>query len=305
MIKKFSISEDLGMRLDKLLKERFPDHSRSYFQYLIDEHHVLINSLPVKKQYRPVVGDSVEISFHPSVEIDVKPENIPLDILYEDSDLIVVNKPAGMVVHPAPGAYSKTFANALLYHCKELKVEEFDPMRPGIVHRLDKETSGVLIAAKTQRAHQGLTTLFSSREVEKHYLAICYGVPKEGECHAPIKRHPIKRKEMTVSHEGKEAITHFKTLHRRDGLSLVEAILITGRTHQIRVHLRSLNCPIIGDSTYGSHSLNQKYKAERQMLHAHSIKFLHPLTNLSIEIQAPIPQDMKNFIEFIQQPALK
>ncbi|MBS0629800.1 MAG: RluA family pseudouridine synthase [Verrucomicrobia bacterium] len=292
--------EDLGQRLDKILKNHFPDHSRTYFQYLIDEECVLVNGLLVKKQYRPAIGDEIEISFQLTPEIDVKPEAIPLDILYEDDHLLIINKPAGMVVHPAPGSPSGTFANALLYHCSQLNPAEFATLRPGIVHRIDKETTGVLIGVKTSIAHKKMVEKFATRSIEKHYLAICCGVPKEGTLSAPIKRHPIKRQEMTVSDEGKEAISHFKILERNHGLCLITVQLITGRTHQIRAHLKHLNCPLLGDPVYGSKSLNEKYRAVRPLLHAHTIKFTHPISGVPLEIVAPIPPDMKNFIEFIR-----
>ena len=288
--------EDLGLRLDKVLPKRFPGHSRSYFQNLIDEDYVLLNGLPVKKQMRPEIGDEVSVAFQEVPILDVKPEAIDLDILYEDADIIVVNKPPGMVVHPAPGAYTGTFANALMHHCKELNPEDFDALRPGIVHRLDKDTSGVLVAAKTLRAHQKLSEQFSTRAVEKEYLAIALGTPPEGEFSAPIKRHPIKRKQMTVNEEGKQATTIFKVLGKSEGLSLLSCQLITGRTHQIRVHLKELNCPVLGDTTYGTENLNRKWDAKRQLLHAHKIKFAHPISEISLELIAPIPTDMKNFI---------
>jgi 23S rRNA pseudouridine1911/1915/1917 synthase len=293
--------EDLGIRLDKLLSQYYPEQSRSYFQFLIDEEKVLVNGRAVKKQYRPALGDQLTISFIEPTQISVSAESIPLDILYEDEDLLAINKPAGMVVHPAPGSPSGTVANALLYHCQQLEEEEFESLRPGIVHRLDKETSGVLIAAKHLRAHQKLIEKFSQREVEKTYLVICCGVPKEGVFSAPIKRHPIHRQQMTVSKEGKEAITHFKVLARRQGLSLVEVRLVTGRTHQIRVHLRHMNCPVLGDSLYGSASLNKKYGAHRQLLHSHHLKIKHPFSEGSLEASAPIPRDMQKFIDLIRQ----
>ena len=302
MTSKIVVSEeDLGVRLDKLLAQRFSQHSRSYFQHLIDEGYVLLNGHPIKKQHRPEVGDEIAVAFQEVPKIDVKPEAIALDIIFEDEHLIAVNKPPGMVVHPAPGAYTGTFANALVHHCKELKSEDFDKTRPGIVHRIDKETSGILVAAKTLEAHKKLTEAFSKRQVQKRYLAICCGVPKEGVFSSPIKRHPLKRKQMTVSTEGKEAITCFKILARREGLSLIEAELITGRTHQIRVHLKALNCPLLGDDTYGSQTLNRKYGARRQLLHAHQIQFTHPISEVSLELVAPIPADLKNFIDLIQK----
>ncbi len=292
--------EDLGSRLDKFLAKHFPNHSRSYFQYLIDEDYVLVNGLPVKKQRKLESGDEVEIQFQMTPPLDLQPEAIDLDILYEDAHLLAVNKPIDMVVHPAPGATSGTFAHALLHHCKTLNPDEYEHLRPGIVHRLDKNTTGVLLAAKNRKTHQKLIEQFSNREIDKRYLVICAGVPKEGNYEAPIKRHPIHRKQMTVSQDGKEAITQFTVLARRKGLSLVEAKLITGRTHQIRVHLKDMNCPILGDPTYGSSSLNRKYGANRQMLHASSSKLTHPITGVSLELFAPVAKDMKNFIELIQ-----
>jgi len=296
-----TISEvDLGQRLDKILKNHYPTHSRTYFQYLIDEQCVVVNGQLVKKQYRPALGDEIEISFQLTPEIDVKPEPIALDILYEDEHLLIINKPAGMVVHPAPGSPSGTFANALLHHCSQLNPGEFDALRPGIVHRLDKETTGVLVGVKTSAAHKKMIEKFAERQIEKRYLAICSGVPREGELSAPIKRHPIRRQEMTVCSEGKEAISRFKILERDQGLCFIEVELITGRTHQIRVHLKHLNCPLLGDPIYGSKSLNEKYRATRPQLHAHQIKFTHPMTGAPLDIIAPIPTEMKNFIEFIK-----
>lgn len=301
--KSFTISEeDLNTRLDKLLAHHYPEHSRTYFQYLIDQDYVLLNGHPVKKQYKVRTGDEVEVEFHLTPQLDVKPEAIPLEILFEDDHVLIANKPVGMVVHPAPGTPSGTFAGALLHHCKRLNPDEFENLRPGIVHRLDKDTSGAIIAAKTARDHQKLIEQFSKRQVEKTYLAICGGVPKEGEFSAPIKRHPIHRKQMMVSSDGKESISHFKVLSRRKGLSLVEVKLLTGRTHQIRVHLKAMNCPILGDSTYGSSSLNKQYGAPRQMLHAYSLKLMHPHSDSPLEAVAPIPTDMKNFIDLIQRP---
>jgi len=294
--------EDLNTRLDKLLVRHYPEHSRTYFQYLIDQDYVLLNGHPVKKQHKVRPGDEIEVEFHLTPQLDVKPENIPLDILFEDNHVLIANKPPGMVVHPAPGTPSGTFAGALLHHCKQLNPDEFESLRPGIVHRLDKDTSGAIIAAKTPKDHQKLIEQFSKREVEKTYLAICCGVPKEGEFSAPIKRHPIHRKQMTVSSDGKEAISHFQVLSRRKGLSLVEVKLITGRTHQIRVHLKAMNCPILGDATYGSSSLNKQYGAERQMLHSYSLKLTHPHSGSPLEAVAPPPTDMKNFIDLIERP---
>lgn len=281
--------ETKGLRLDKLLSLQFPEWSRTYFQRLIDDGFVLVNGSPLKKKEKPDVGDEIEICFQLTPEISLAPENIPLDILYEDDYIIAVNKPAGMVVHPAPGHHSGTFVNALLYHCKHLPGG--DLLRPGLVHRLDKETSGVILAAKTLKAHTALIELFSTRKISKKYLAICLGPPPLKTVSEPILRHPTRRKEMTTGEGGRPAITHFTLLEKQGELSLIEAAPITGRTHQIRVHLKYLKTPVLGDSVYGSPSINQKYGVLRQMLHAHTLSFPHPITREPITLTAPVPAD--------------
>lgn len=279
------------VRLDKLLALHFPQHSRTYFQYLIEQGCILVNGLPLKKRDKPQVGDEIEICFLLTPELQVVPEQIPLSILYEDEHIIAINKPAGMVVHPAPGAPCGTFANALLYHCKTLEHAKGD-LRPGIVHRLDKDTTGILLAAKTAEAHHKLVALFASRQIEKHYLAITVGTPAEGWIDAPIGRHPVHRTQMAVRHEGgKEAKSHCQVLANNEQLALVSVQLITGRTHQIRVHLKHLNTPVLGDPTYGSEKANRSYGVTRQMLHAHHIHFLHPITSAPIDLIAPPPSD--------------
>jgi 23S rRNA pseudouridine1911/1915/1917 synthase len=287
--------EETKIRLDKLLAMRFSEHSRTYFQYLIEQGCVLVNGLPLKKREALKVGDEVEVCFLLTPEISLEPQNIPLDILFEDDYLIAVNKPVNMVIHPAPGHSKNTFVNALLFHCRNLP--SIDPIRPGIVHRLDKDTSGILIAAKTTQAHANLVEQFSNRRVQKNYLAICVGTPKEGLIDAPIKRHPIRRKEMTVCFEqGKEAKSICKVLKKDPHLSLVDIQLLTGRTHQIRVHLKHIGAPILGDSVYGSLSANKRFKANRQLLHAYQLKFIHPLKNCPLDLNAPIPQDLLQMI---------
>lgn len=300
----FVTESEVGQRLDKLLALHFPSHSRSYFQYLIEKQAVLLNGELVKKREKPNVGDEIEVCFLLTEQLSAEPENIPLDILYEDEAIIAINKPAGFVVHPAPGSPSGTFVNALLYHCQTLTKEPFDSLRPGIVHRLDKDTTGVLIAAKSYEAHQHLIAQFSARKVDKRYLAVCAGHPPEGLVSAPIKRHPIHRQEMTVSPDGKEALSQISVRMHREGLSLVEVQILTGRTHQIRVHLKHLNAPILGDPVYGPVSLNQKYKLTRQLLHASSLTLQHPVTGKPLRIEAPIPTDMQNFIAQIEEVSL-
>lgn len=286
--------EEAGERLDKVLANRFKEvRSRTYFQYLIEEHKVLLNGQPVKKRVCPQSGDEIEVFFTLTPEIDVKPEAIPLDIIFEDNDLLAINKAPGMVVHPAPGNWTGTFVNALLHHCRELDATH--SMRPGIVHRLDKDTSGVLIAAKNTKAQQCLIEMFAGREIYKEYLAICVGNPGTQEINQPIGRHPIDRKKMAIRVDGRPALTLVETLAFDGKLSLVKVILATGRTHQIRVHMKSIGTPVLGDATYGNSQANEKFKADRQMLHAKVLKLKHPITLESLTIEAPIPSDMKKY----------
>lgn len=291
--------EEEGERLDKVLATRFRDrYSRTYFQYLIEERLVLVNGTPAKKRLKLSPGDEIEVQFASLPEIDLTPENISLDILYEDDDLIAVNKPAGMVTHPAPGNWSGTFVNALLFHCQGL-INHGGSLRPGIVHRLDKDTSGVLVAAKTLEAQQKLIELFASRQVYKEYLGICLGHPPEGEMREPIGRHPVQRKKMAVVPTGKPAITHIKNLGWDGKLTVVRAVIQTGRTHQIRVHLQHKGCPILGDALYGQSSANQKYKVERQLLHAAVVQFIHPMSGKELKIEAPLPEDFSTLMRTI------
>jgi 23S rRNA pseudouridine1911/1915/1917 synthase len=291
-------AEEEGVRIDKLLSSRFPNHSRTYFQNLIDTGCVLLNGEPVKKRIAPEEGDEIEVCFRATPEASLEAEKIPLDILYEDEHIIAVNKPAGMVVHPAPGHWSGTFVNALLGHCQEL-APGTDPLRPGIVHRLDKETSGVLVAAKTLIAQQKLIEMFASRRVEKLYLVICRGRPQNGIVNIPIGRHPVHRKEMAALPDGREAITEVQLAACNDKVSLVLAKPRTGRTHQIRVHLKHVGCPVLGDSLYG-----KKEDLERHLLHAYRLCFEHPITKAPMRLIAPIPQDMKNWMQKLCGPSL-
>lgn len=300
--------EEAGERLDKILANRFRDensrsgvNSRTYFQYLIEEQRVLLNGLPIKKRVQPKAGDEVEINFICTPELNMSPENIPLDIIFEDNDIIVVNKPVGLVVHPAAGNWSGTFVNALLFHCRNLQemIKNGDPAscRPGIVHRLDKDTSGLLLAAKNPLAQQRLIAMFASREVHKEYLAICLGNPGNVDIDKPIGRHPKNRKLMAIKEEGgRSALSICRTLSCNGKISLVNVILATGRTHQIRVHLKHQGTPILGDSTYGNTQANGQYNAMRQMLHAYLLRFKHPITGKEMELKAPVPEDMARII---------
>lgn len=292
----FTISHaEASLRLDKLLAVHFPEHSRTYFQFLIERGCVLVNGLPLKKRELAKAGDEIEICFLLTPELHLEPQEIPLEILYEDEDLLAINKPAGMVVHPAPGHPDQTFVNALLHHCHSLRT--LDPLRPGIVHRLDKDTTGVLLAAKNAQTHAKLVEIFSQRRIRKDYLAVCVGTPKEGLIDAPLKRHPIHRKEMAVCFsEGKEAKSLCRVLHKDQQLSVVEIQLLTGRTHQIRVHLKHVGTPVLGDSVYGSVSANKRFNATRQMLHATRLQFSHPRTSQSLDLFAPLPSDLIKYV---------
>jgi 23S rRNA pseudouridine1911/1915/1917 synthase len=290
--------EEAGERLDKILSKRFSEiHSRTYFQYLISEHLVLLNGEPVKKRMKPQVGDEIEVEFTLTPEINFSPESIPLDIIYEDEELLVINKPAGMVVHPAPGHWSGTFVNALLYHCHQLPSSE--TLRPGIVHRLDKDTTGLLVAAKTTETQQKLIEQFASRKVYKEYLAICIGNPGEGEINAPIGRHPVHRKKMAIVPNGRKAISFCQTLAWNGKLSAVKVVIATGRTHQIRVHMKHRGTPVLGDELYGNSQNNQTYGVSRQLLHAVILRFEHPKNGKLMEFKAPPSEDMKKHLEKI------
>ncbi len=290
------LPEEAGQRIDKLLANHYPLFSRTYFQKLIDEGFVLINGSQVKKRITPERGDEIEVCFQLPPESSLTPEKIPLEVLYEDEHLLAINKPAGMVVHPAPGHPSGTFVNALLAHCQNLAPTD-DPLRPGIVHRLDKETTGVLLAAKTSLAHQKLVNAFASRQIEKTYLAICTGKPPNTIIDAPIGRHPVHRKEMAVlTDKGKEAISQIQVLAFNEEISLVLVRPRTGRTHQIRVHLKHLGAPVLGDSVYGRRKSNEESKTVRQLLHAYRLQFMHPITKAPLSLIAPLPSDIKEWI---------
>ncbi|PIS02030.1 MAG: RluA family pseudouridine synthase [Chlamydiae bacterium CG10_big_fil_rev_8_21_14_0_10_42_34] len=294
----FISAEEEGVRIDKLLAARYPHYSRTYFQHLIEIECVLINGEPAKKRFIPEEGDEIEVCFQAVPEASIEPEDIPLEVLYEDEHILAVNKPAGMVVHPAPGHWSGTFVNALLGHCQDIAPND-DPLRPGIVHRLDKETTGVLIAAKTRIAHQKLIEMFSKRKMEKLYLAICQGRPANATINMPIGRHPVHRKEMAVIPDGREAITEIQVAAFNDKVSLVLCKPKTGRTHQIRVHLKHAGSPVVGDSVYGKKDLHP-----RQLLHAYRLCFDHPITGSPIRLVAPIPHDMIVWLQKLCGPSL-
>jgi 23S rRNA pseudouridine1911/1915/1917 synthase len=284
--------DESGYRLDVWLTSRFPKYSRTYFQKLIDKGLVLVNGEKAAKRRIVSPNDEIEVEFEITEALHAKPENIPLNILYEDKEMIVINKPAGLVVHPAPGHPNGTFVNGLIYYLNANPTP--DPVRPGIVHRLDKETSGVLVAAKTPQSHEKLVNSFANREVKKTYIALLNGNPGiERTIDSPIGRDPKNRQKMAVRSDGKRAITHLKRLSFDGEISVASIDIETGRTHQIRVHMNFVKTPIIGDSIYGSKRVNETYKADRQLLHAYKLSLPHPTTRELMHFCADVPSDIK------------
>ncbi|MCI5052414.1 MAG: RluA family pseudouridine synthase [Simkaniaceae bacterium] len=289
----FVIEEkDTDQRLDRILPGKFPERSRAYFQFLIESGAVSVNGKSVKKRMKLTSGDQVEIDFIEPPEMTLEPEPIPLLIIYEDAHIIAIDKPLSMVVHPAPGSPSGTLVNALLHHCNLSE----DPVRPGIVHRLDKDTSGLIVAAKTPQAHQNLSEQFANREVKKTYLAITVGSPRDSHIISQVGRHPIHRQKMAILQEGgKRAETYFERLKTDNHLSLVRARPVTGRTHQIRVHAKELGAPILGDPVYGPKHLNEKYHVHEQLLHSESLTFSHPTTGEEMALKTAYPERFSKF----------
>jgi len=286
-------------RLDTFLRDRFPAVSRGAIKRLIEEGHIRINGRTVKPTHSPRAGEQVEVHWPEASPATAQPEDMPLDILHEDDALLVLNKPPGLVVHPAAGHEQHTLVNALLHHCAGQLSGIGGVARPGIVHRLDKETSGCLVVAKNDETHLALSTQFATRKVEKIYQAIVCGemTRDRGEISAAITRHPSHRKRMAVDDDiGRAARTSYRVVERLRGATLAEVILHTGRTHQIRVHFQFIGFPLVGDATYGNRQ-NQRlqelthYKAPRQMLHAGQLAFIHPRTAKRMTFNAPLPED--------------
>jgi 23S rRNA pseudouridine1911/1915/1917 synthase len=302
-------TDEAGQRLDLFLTSKHSSLTRSHIQRLIEEGMVRVNSKPSKASHKVRAGEVIEMTIPAPRPIEALPEPIPLDILYEDGSLIVVNKPAGMAVHPGAGRFTGTLVNALLYHCRDLSGIG-GKLRPGIVHRLDKDTTGVLVAAKTDNAHQSLASQFKKHTIKRRYVALVHGVLREdsGRIEAEIGRHLVHRKKMAVkTRRGKRAVTHFRVLSRFDQFTLLELTLETGRTHQIRVHLSSINHPVVGDPTYGGKERISGIKDPkvrkvvkglgRQALHAAILGFNHPEGKMYMEFQAPLPGDFQKLLD--------
>lgn len=292
--------EHEGERLDKYLNLIFEEKSRSFFQKLIKEGQVLVNDTAQKANYRLKVEDIVTMTIPDAVETPIVPENIPLDILYEDEDILVVNKPKGMVVHPSAGHYSGTLVNAIMYHCKDSLSGINGEVRPGIVHRIDMDTTGSLIVCKNDESHICIAEQIKKHSVNRRYRGIVCGNVKEdeGTINAPIGRHPVERKKMAINEKnGKPAITHYKVLKRFERYTYMEFQLETGRTHQIRVHMASIGHPLLGDTLYSSGK--NPYKLQGQTLHAMTIGFIHPRTNAYMEVSAPLPEYFERLLQII------
>lgn len=298
MEKLFFTIEKGGERIDKYLSEQLEEMTRSHIQKLIKENMVRVNGMAVKSNFKLSASDQIEVEIPELKEPDILPENIPLDILYEDQDILVVNKPKGMVVHPAPGHYTGTLVNAIMYHCKDNLSGINGVMRPGIVHRIDMDTTGSLLICKNDRAHQALAEQLKEHSITRKYHAIVHGRLKEDEgiIDKPIGRHPIDRKKMSVHcTNGREAITHYRVLKRFQQFTYIECQLETGRTHQIRVHMSSIGHPILGDQVYGPAKC--PYKLQGQTLHAKVLGITHPTTGEYMEFDAPLPDYFQGLLE--------
>lgn len=287
-------------RLDKWISEVLPDLSRSYIQKCIKDNHILVNQRPQKASYRLKVDDEIVFSVPEAAEPAIEAEDIPLDVLYEDEDVLVVNKPKGMVVHPAPGHYSGTLVNAVLYHCRDRLSGINGVMRPGIVHRIDQDTTGSLIVCKNDRAHRMIAAQLKEHSITRRYRAIVHGVLRQdtGVIDAPIGRDPRERKRMAVNEKnGKPAVTHYTVLQRFKEYTYIECRLETGRTHQIRVHMASIGHPLLGDEVYCHRKT--PYRLEGQTLHAMVIGFAHPADGRYVEVTAPLPAYFEHLLHIL------
>lgn len=291
---------DKGTRIDKFLSEKFEGKSRSYIQGLIEEESILVNNKKVKSNYKLKENDEIKVFMKEPKVLEVEAENIPIDIIYEDSDVIVVNKAKGMVVHPAPGNYNGTLVNALLYHCTDLSSIN-GVIRPGIVHRIDKDTTGILVIAKNDEAHNKLSDQLKEHSMKREYYALVEGRIKanSGTIDKPLARSKKDRLKIAIVEGGKRAVTHYEVIERFKNTTLVKCVLETGRTHQIRVHMSSIGYPLVGDPVYGFKK--GKFRSEGQMLHAKTLGFIHPRTNEYVEFTSELPENFKALIENLRK----
>lgn len=298
MKQQLTVAEDMaGTRIDRYLTQACGDISRSYLQKLLKSETVLVNQKAVKSNYKVVPGDVIDLEIPEAVEPEIEPEKMDLDIIYEDSDIILINKPKGMVVHPAAGHYSGTLVNGLMDHCRDNLSGINGVMRPGIVHRIDMDTTGVLIVCKNDMAHNSLADQLKEHSITRKYYAIVHGVIKEeeGTINAPIGRHPTERKKMSINYKnGRDAVTHYRVLKRFRQYTYVECQLETGRTHQIRVHMASIHHPLLGDQVYGPAKC--PFQLQGQTLHAGVLGIIHPRTGEYMEFKADLPEYFQNLL---------
>lgn len=297
---RFTVEEEQEERIDKCISGLIDTLSRSYIQKLIKEEKVTVNGKPVKPGYRAEQGDEVHLRIPPAAEPEILPENIPLDILYEDKDLLIVNKPKGMVVHPAAGHYTGTLVNALMYHCRDGLSGINGVLRPGIVHRIDRNTTGSLVICKNDFSHKRVAAQLKEHSVTRRYRAVCHGVirQEEGTVDAPIGRHPSDRKRMAVNDKnGKPAVTHYTVLQRFEKYTYVECRLETGRTHQIRVHMAHIGHPLLGDDVYSRRT--SPFPLQGQTLHAMTLGLIHPSTGVYLEVEAPLPAYFEQLLHIL------
>ncbi|MGG7176142.1 RluA family pseudouridine synthase [Clostridium paraputrificum] len=300
----YTVEEDFeGERIDKYLSQLFVDKSRSYLQGLIEKGNITVNDKIIKSNYKLRYHDEIKVLLPEPILLKVESENIPLDIVYEDSDIIVINKPQGMVVHPAPGNYTGTLVNALLYHCTDLSSIN-GIVRPGIVHRIDKDTTGILVVAKNDESHNFLSDQLRDHSMKREYYALVEGRIKEdkGTIDKPLGRNKKDRLKIGVVPDGRRAVTHYEVLERYKETTLVKCRLETGRTHQIRVHMASIGHPLIGDPLYGFKK--QKYKLEGQMLHAKILGFIHPKSREFMEFSSDLPKYFENLLERLRKEVM-
>ena len=312
---------DAGLRIDKYLHSHISDISRAFIQKLIDKNLILVNQKSVKASYKTSTGDSIFVTIPAAEVTDIIPENNPLDILFEDEHLLVINKPAGLVVHPGAGIHSGTLVNALMFHCRDLSGVG-GRLRPGIVHRLDKNTSGLLVVAKNDAAHLGLIHQLSQKEMKREYLALVWRVFEndQGIINTFLGRSKKDRTKFVVSESGRQALTHYKVLKNYGFLSYIKVILGTGRTHQIRAHMNHIHHPVFGDPEYhgrgkqiGQLNTNEDKKLgryllnyiSRQALHAHKLTFIHPVSGQKMSFEQPVPGDIKNLLDILETYELK
>lgn len=299
MKQEFAVTaEEAGIRIDRYLSEKCSDISRSYLQKLLKEESVLVNQKAAKSNYKVNTGDQIELSVPEAIEPEITAEEMNLDIVYEDRDIILINKPKGMVVHPAAGHYSGTLVNGLMAHCRDDLSGINGVMRPGIVHRIDMDTTGVLIVCKNDMAHNSIAEQLKEHSITRKYYAIVHGILKEddGTVNAPIGRHPVDRKKMSVNDKnGRDAVTHYHVLERFRQFTYVECQLETGRTHQIRVHMASIGHPLLGDSVYGP--AKSPFRLNGQTLHAGVLGIIHPRSKEYMEFQAPLPEYFEELLK--------